>query len=243
MPLPSWIQWIVDKFKGTTTEEQGPFFHRPPSTWVPPTETTPSPWNPPPLPAPTWITTPPPSTQQTTEPPWTLTTRMVNVLLHNLLDACNRSRQQRSQQDGIQRPPLTLNQKLVNAAQEHNNWMAQNNTLSHKEGSVVVAQRVTAEGYAWAWVGENIAEGYSSVEALMQGWMNSSGHRTNILRPQFTEVGFGYGSAGSGPQFWTADFAAPGMRGFGLREEECVFLSGVLREEKSGETYLPGESF
>ena len=41
-------------------------------------------------------------------------------------------------------------------------------------------------------VGENIAEGYSTPEEVMECWMNSRGHRENILRSDFTELGVGY---------------------------------------------------
>lgn len=41
-------------------------------------------------------------------------------------------------------------------------------------------------------VGENIAAGSSTPEAVMEQWMNSSGHRANILNPDFTELGVGY---------------------------------------------------
>lgn len=39
--------------------------------------------------------------------------------------------------------------------------------------------------------GENIAYGYPTAEAVMDGWMNSSGHRANILQPSFTKIGVG----------------------------------------------------
>lgn len=41
-------------------------------------------------------------------------------------------------------------------------------------------------------MGENIAAGYSTPEAVVEGWKNSSGHRANLLNPNFTELGVGY---------------------------------------------------
>lgn len=45
---------------------------------------------------------------------------------------------------------------------------------------------------AYRYAGENIAAGYNSPEAVVDGWMNSEGHRANILDPDFTEMGIGY---------------------------------------------------
>jgi uncharacterized protein YkwD len=52
-----------------------------------------------------------------------------------------------------------------------------------------VAQRATAEGYKWRAIGENIAGGDTSVDALMAGWIASSTHCRNMMDPGFTEVG------------------------------------------------------
>lgn len=57
------------------------------------------------------------------------------------------------------------------------------------------------------WVGENIAVGYGSPDAVMDGWMNSQGHRENILRPNFTSVGVGVFMY-NGTLFWAQIFDA-----------------------------------
>ncbi len=67
-------------------------------------------------------------------------------------------------------------------------------------------------GIAWRTTGENIAYGYSSPEAVMEGWMNSAGHRANILNQNFDSIGIGVISQ-NGVLYWTqiftggADFA------------------------------------
>jgi uncharacterized protein YkwD len=65
-------------------------------------------------------------------------------------------------------------------------------------------------GYAnWTWVGENIAAGYPTPEAVVSGWMSSPEHRDNILSPDYTEIGVGVAN-GSG-QFgtcWAEEFGA-----------------------------------
>ncbi|MEA1854806.1 CAP domain-containing protein [Cytobacillus sp. FSL W7-1323] len=48
---------------------------------------------------------------------------------------------------------------------------------------------LTANGVTYLTAGENIAKGYTSPKAVVQGWMNSEGHRANILNGNFTEIG------------------------------------------------------
>lgn len=87
-------------------------------------------------------------------------------------------------------PPLTWNDKLQAAAARHSFDMAQHNYFDHvtPEGRRV-GQRVTAEGYNWRTVGENIAGGNRTTEAVMRGWMASEGHCRNIMNPDFREIG------------------------------------------------------
>jgi uncharacterized YkwD family protein/spore coat assembly protein SafA len=54
--------------------------------------------------------------------------------------------------------------------------------------------------------GENIAMGQTTPQAVVQGWMNSEGHRKNILNPNFTHIGVGYAEGGSGRYYWTQMF-------------------------------------
>ncbi|MEW7278810.1 CAP domain-containing protein [Aquimarina sp. 2201CG1-2-11] len=86
--------------------------------------------------------------------------------------------------------PLKMNAKLVAAALFHANDMNDNNFFSHtgSNGSSV-GERITDQGYSWNSYGENIANGYSSVNQVHNGWMNSSGHKKNILSANFTEIG------------------------------------------------------
>ena len=102
-------------------------------------------------------------------------------------------------------PPLVLNAKLSTAAQKHANWMAANNKMSHTgAGGSSFADRIRDEGYTFATGGENIAAGYPTADAVVNGWMNSPGHRANILNPNYKEVGFGVNG-----RFWCTVFASP----------------------------------
>jgi uncharacterized protein YkwD len=94
-------------------------------------------------------------------------------------------------------PALRQNAVLELASQRHSEDMGARNYFEHDtpEG-VDVAGRTHAAGYAavGVWVGENIywgEEALSTPVKAVQAWMRSPGHRENILRPQFTEVGVG----------------------------------------------------
>lgn len=101
---------------------------------------------------------------------------------------------------------LTNNGQLNAAAQNKANDMATRNYWSHNtpEGSPPWIF-VSAQGYSYQKIGENLAAGFSDEAATINGWMNSAGHRANMLDTNFTEVGFGfannanYTSAGGGP--------------------------------------------
>jgi uncharacterized protein YkwD len=102
--------------------------------------------------------------------------------------------------------PLTENAKLTKAAQDHSQDMADHQNMSHtgSDGSSM-ADRLTRVGYAFRTAGENVAYGYSSPESVMDGWMNSPGHKANILNCAFKEIGIGLAQPGF---YWTQDFGA-----------------------------------
>ena len=58
-------------------------------------------------------------------------------------------------------------------------------------------------GIHYKTAGENIARGYKTPKAVVDGWMNSSGHRANILSSSFTQIGVGYEASG---HYWTQMF-------------------------------------
>ncbi|MEV7520727.1 CAP domain-containing protein [Streptomyces sp. NPDC091371] len=105
-------------------------------------------------------------------------------------------------------PALSLNAKLTKAAQDHSADMAAHSNMSHtgSDGSDA-GQRITRAGYAWSSYGENVAYGYSTAEKVMEGWMNSPGHRQNILNCSFKEIGIGLAQPG---YYWTQDFGTAG---------------------------------
>ena len=102
-------------------------------------------------------------------------------------------------------PPLRLDPLLNQAADGHSEDMAARGYFSHSdpEGRGP-GDRINAIGYPHRSWGENIAAGYGSAQAAVNGWMNSSGHRANILNCAFDEIGIGYAEAG---RYWTQLFA------------------------------------
>lgn len=65
---------------------------------------------------------------------------------------------------------------------------------------------LTDNGIRFRGAGENIAWGQLSPEEVMKGWMNSDGHRANILNPNYTRIGVGYYQNAAGRNYWTQLF-------------------------------------
>lgn len=112
--------------------------------------------------------------------------------------------------------PLTLNEKLDVAADRYSERMALGDFFSHSDpydGSSI-GTRVAQTGYRYTSVGENLAYGQTTPEAVVQAWMNSPGHRKNILNPKYTHMGLGYfylnpdGGNIRGQHYWTQVFGA-----------------------------------
>ncbi|MFJ7958949.1 sigma-70 family RNA polymerase sigma factor [Streptomyces sp. NPDC096319] len=103
--------------------------------------------------------------------------------------------------------PLTEHPLLTKAAQGHSDDMAARNFFDHTNpDGDGPGERVTAAGYTWSTYGENIAQGQTTAAQVMDSWMNSPGHRANILNCDFKEIGIGLHQSG-GP-YWTQVFGA-----------------------------------
>jgi uncharacterized protein YkwD len=107
---------------------------------------------------------------------------------------------------------LAWEARLTQAADGHSRDMATRNYFSHTSlDGRTLSDRVTATGYAWSTVGENIAAGQRSVDQVMNGWMASDGHCANIMNPRFTEVGVACVNATGAqyPTYWTMNLGRP----------------------------------
>ena len=69
-------------------------------------------------------------------------------------------------------------------------------------------QRIARTGYQANALGENVAFGYPTPAAVMDGWMTSPGHRANILNCAFRGIGVGVATGGDGRLYWTQNFGS-----------------------------------
>lgn len=109
--------------------------------------------------------------------------------------------------------PVAVSAPVAQAARWHADDMAARNYFAHDAPlgaphGTSVGDRVTAAGYTWSTVGENIARGQRTPRAVMAGWLGSAGHCANIVRPTFTDAGYGLSLNGNGP-YWVQAFARP----------------------------------
>ncbi len=85
---------------------------------------------------------------------------------------------------------LTVNAKLVAAAQGHAQAMAEQNFFGHaSKNGAKFSSRIKAQGYRFSKVAENIGAGQSSAAGILKDWLGSAGHRKNILDCALTETG------------------------------------------------------
>jgi len=132
-----------------------------------------------------------------------------NVSVSDLLASTNQERVSNSVSN------LSLNSKLNSAAQAKANDMVARNYWSHNgpDGSPWWTF-ITNAGYDYSSAGENLAYGYLTSSDAVTGWMNSPGHKANMLNSGFTEVGFGFANSenfnGSGEEtVVVAEYATP----------------------------------
>jgi hypothetical protein len=124
-----------------------------------------------------------------------------------IVDLVNQERQSR----GL--PALQVNLALAAAAQRHSTNMARVEEMAHELDGVTLptpGTRIDYVGYNWSTWGENVAYNFRSAESVMTAWMNSSGHRANILNANFTEIGVGVRYSSGGEPYYTQVFGRPG---------------------------------
>ena len=100
--------------------------------------------------------------------------------------------------------PLTANWELSRVARYKSQDMVDNRYFSHTSPTYGTPfQMIRAFGLTYRTAGENIAYGQRTPQAVVNAWMNSSGHRANILNASYTQIGVGYVSSG---HYWTQMF-------------------------------------
>jgi uncharacterized protein YkwD len=132
-------------------------------------------------------------------------TLSASAIESRLLELTNRERRRA----GL--APLSLSRALSAAAQNHAQDMDGKNYFDHTgmDGSEP-SDRTQRMGYSGQMIGENIAAGNSTPEDTIRQWMNSPGHRENILNPDYQEIGFGYSRDGGGTynHYWVQVFGS-----------------------------------
>lgn len=94
---------------------------------------------------------------------------------------------------------FTLDQGLCDYAQKHAEWMAKHHSMTHSDISVLV--------HRYGFVAENIAWNQQSPEEVVTAWMNSEGHRINIMNRNYTKIGFGIVYK-NGEIWWCTNFGS-----------------------------------
>jgi uncharacterized protein YkwD len=131
-------------------------------------------------------------------------TPIIAPLEQELIDLINTQRRDHG------RPPLHVDARLMQAAAVHSIDMAGGGNFSHADADGNGPdQRVTSEGYRWRYVAENIGCGQETPLRIIHSWMQSSGHRQNLLAPEARDLGVAAATRRDGQCriFWTALFA------------------------------------
>ncbi|MEV4576529.1 CAP domain-containing protein [Nonomuraea jabiensis] len=105
--------------------------------------------------------------------------------------------------------PLKHDARLRRAAFGHSADMAKNDYFDHdSQDGRDMADRIRATGFTGSTLAENIAMGQRTAAEVVKGWMNSDGHRRNIMNCSYTLIGVGAAKDAQGQLYWTQDFAA-----------------------------------
>ncbi|GAA0382625.1 SafA/ExsA family spore coat assembly protein [Bacillus horti] len=124
----------------------------------------------------------------------------IKAIEHDVIQLCNQERAKH----GL--APLRADWELSRVARHKSQDMRDKGYFSHQSptyGSPFDMMR--AYGITYRAAGENIAMGQRTAQQVVQGWMNSQGHRQNILSQNYTHIGVGFVEGSSGP-YWTQLF-------------------------------------
>lgn len=107
--------------------------------------------------------------------------------------------------------PLRINATLTRLSSDYACEMIEGDFFEHTDpvSGSTVGSRALQSGYYFKKVGENLAGGFASPEETMAQWMESPGHRANILDPDFVEMGAAVRIGGSYHWYWVQEFGLP----------------------------------
>lgn len=117
-----------------------------------------------------------------------------NAQIQRIVELVN----QRRQEAGL--APVRVNATLASCAQQYSDVQAAQSAINHTgpDGSNP-GQRLKRCGYTWKHYGENLAAGYVDANEVMTAWMNSPGHRKNIMNGKLKEIGIGFAHRDNDP--------------------------------------------
>ncbi len=126
-------------------------------------------------------------------------------LVQQMLDRVNQERRARDL------PPVRRNDTLDQIANFYACRLIDGGFFSHVDpyDDSRIDTRAADFGYAYRKIGENLAAGQISVEQVLRDWMDSAGHRANILDPEFTEIGLAVRLGGQHGVYWVQEFGRP----------------------------------
>ena len=107
-------------------------------------------------------------------------------------------------------PALKVNTKLAAVAEKKAEDLRDKNYFAHQSPTYGSPFDMMKQfGISYTSAGENIAKGQKTPAAVMDGWMNSQGHKDNILNANYTEIGVGYVTDSNGTTYWVQHFIRP----------------------------------
>lgn len=125
-------------------------------------------------------------------------TQGIGAFEQQVLDLTNAERAK----EGLK--PLAIDMPLMNSAEEKSADMAKNGYFDHNSPTLGSPfDQMKANGISYRSAGENIAKGQQTPQEVVKAWMESPGHRANIMKPEFTHIGIGYVENGN---VWTQQF-------------------------------------
>lgn len=140
----------------------------------------------------------------TTSAPTTSTSSNIGAYEQQVVDLVNKERAAA----GLS--PLKVNTALANVAEKKAADMRDNNYFSHTSPTYGSPFDMMKQfGISYTSAGENIAKGQRTPAEVMNGWMNSPGHKANILNSSYTEIGVGYVTDSNGTGYWVQEFIRP----------------------------------
>jgi uncharacterized protein YkwD len=141
-----------------------------------------------------------------TESPALVTTGAGSPIDQAIVDLTNQERMR----EGL--TTLRAEARLARAAQLHADQLARAGRLDHVLQDAPYPRpedRLAAAGYSWQAYGENLAFGYPDARTVVEGWMNSPGHRANIVGAGFTEIGAGHAADAAGRVYYAQVLGRP----------------------------------